>query len=80
MAEEKAWSQVNRRRAELIRKCRESGLTAEESKELDQLQRTVDQRLEPMDRQLLAAARAVPTIRGGTPRCSETVNRRPLRP
>ena len=56
MAEEKAWSQVNRRRAELIRKSRDSGLTAVESKELDQLQRSIDRHLEPMDRQLIAAA------------------------
>src|SRR5690242_14346485 len=54
--EEEAWRQVNQRRGELIRKSRNSGLSTEESKELDQLQAAIDQRLEPMDRHLLADA------------------------
>jgi hypothetical protein len=46
IAEEDKWRQINRRRGELIRKSRDLGLTAEESKELDKLQAAVDQRLE----------------------------------
>jgi DNA-binding transcriptional MerR regulator len=49
-------STVNQRRIELIGKSRSLGLSVEEAKELDQLQDAVDQRLEPMDRQLLAVA------------------------
>ena len=53
IAEEEKWGAVNRRRIDLIRKSRSVGLTVEEKKELEQLQAAVDQRLEPMDRQLL---------------------------
>jgi hypothetical protein len=67
IAEEKAWSHVNRRRAELIRKSRDSDLTAEESKELDQLQRSIDQHLEPMDKQLIAAAEQFRQLAEGLP-------------
>jgi hypothetical protein len=56
IAEEEAWREINRRRGELINKNRHPGLTAEESQELDRLQAAVDQRLEPVDRSLLAAA------------------------
>ena len=56
IADEEAWHASNRRRAELIRKSRDLGLTTEESNELDWLQAAVDQRLAPMDRQLLAVA------------------------
>jgi hypothetical protein len=50
-----AWHEVNRRRGELICKSRDFGLTEEEHQELDRLQAAVDQRLEPMDRRLLAS-------------------------
>jgi hypothetical protein len=56
MVAEQKWDAVNRRRGELIRQSRSSGLSAAETAELDQLQAAVDGRLEPMDRQLLAAA------------------------
>jgi hypothetical protein len=67
IAEEKAWSQTNRRRADLIRKSRDSSLTAEESKELDRLQLAIDQHLEPMDRQLLASAEQFRQLVEGLP-------------
>src|SRR5690349_5288657 len=67
IAEEEAWRQVNRRRGDLIRKSRDLGLTAEESKELDQLQAAVDQRLDPMDRHLLAAAGQLRQLAEGLP-------------
>jgi hypothetical protein len=56
IVEEETWGALNRRRMELIGKSRCPGLSAEEAKELEQLQAAVDRRLEPMDRQLLAAA------------------------
>ncbi|HJT76754.1 MAG TPA: hypothetical protein VJ739_06090 [Gemmataceae bacterium] len=56
IAEEETWGALNRRRLELIGKARCPGLSAEETKELDQLQAAVDRRLEPMGRQLLATA------------------------
>jgi hypothetical protein len=56
IAEEESWSALNRRRMDLIARSRFSGLSAEETKELEQLQAAVDRRLEPMDRQLLAGA------------------------
>jgi hypothetical protein len=56
IAEEEAWGLANRRRAELIHKNRNLGLTAEESRELDRLQVATDQRLEVADRQLLGVA------------------------
>ncbi len=56
LAEQERWDACNRRRVELIRKGRTAGLTADEAKELDQLQAAVDQRLEPTDRRLLAEA------------------------
>jgi hypothetical protein len=67
IAEEDAWHQVNLRRGELIRKSRDRDLTAEESKELDRLQAAVDQRLEPMDRHLLAAAERFRQLAEGLP-------------
>jgi hypothetical protein len=67
LAEEKVWSQVNHRRVELLRKSRDSGLTAEESQELDDLQLAVDQRLEPMDRQLLTTAEQLRQLAEGLP-------------
>jgi hypothetical protein len=56
MVEDEIWGTVNQRRIDLIRKSRAAGLSAEETKELEQLQAAVDRRLEPMDRQLLASA------------------------
>ncbi len=56
IAEEEAWRASNQRRAELIRKSRSPGLTAEESSELERLQAAADQRLEATDRQLLGVA------------------------
>jgi hypothetical protein len=67
IAEEEAWRDVNRRRGELIGKSRAIGLTAEESKELDQLQAAVDQRLAPMDQRLLAAAEQLRQLAEGLP-------------
>jgi hypothetical protein len=56
IADEEACQASNRRRAELIGKSRDLGLTTEEGNELDRLQAAVDQRLAPMDRRLLAVA------------------------
>jgi hypothetical protein len=56
IAEEEAWDLMNQRRAELLHKSRNLGLTAEEGHELDRLQAVIDQRLEARDRQLLAVA------------------------
>src|SRR5438128_1103499 len=56
IVEEERWGAMNRRRLELPGKSRSSGLSAAEAKELEQLQAAVDRRLEPMDRQLFAAA------------------------
>jgi hypothetical protein len=56
LAEEEAWGQSNRRRAELIQNSRRLGLTEEEGGELDRLQAALDQRLEATDRQLLGVA------------------------
>jgi hypothetical protein len=67
IAEEEAWRQTNRRRGELIRKSRDLGLTADESKELDQFQSAIDRRLEPMDRQLLAVAEQFRRLAEGLP-------------
>jgi hypothetical protein len=67
LAEEERWRQVNRRRGDLIRKSRDLGLTAEESKELDRLQAAIDQRLDPVDRQLLAAAEQLRQLAEGLP-------------
>lgn len=50
------WCSQNRRRLDLIGKSRSASLSAEEARELEDLQAAVDQRLEPMDRQLLATA------------------------
>jgi hypothetical protein len=47
---------MNQLRAELLQKSRNLGLTAQEGHELDCLQAKIDQRLEAMDRQLLAVA------------------------
>jgi hypothetical protein len=44
--EEQAWQPVQQRRAELIRKSRAHGLTAEEGKELTRVQAAIDQGLE----------------------------------
>ena len=59
IAAHEAWREINRRRGELIGKHRNLGLTPEESQELDQLQATVDQCLEPTDRSLLAVAHLI---------------------
>ena len=67
IAEEETWGAVNRRRVELIHKSRSSGLSAEEAKQLEQLQAAVDRRLEPMDRQLLAAAEQFRHLAEGLP-------------
>ncbi len=56
IAEEEAWRASSQRRAELIRKSRSLGLTAEEGRELDRIQAAIDQRLEATDRQLLSVA------------------------
>ena len=61
------WGALNRRRLDLIGKNRSSGLSAEEAKELEQLQVAVDRRLEPMDRQLLAAAEQFRHVAEGLP-------------
>jgi len=58
---------LNRRRLDLIGKSRSSGLSAEEAKELEQLQAAVDRRLEPMDRQQLAAAEQFRHLAEGLP-------------
>jgi hypothetical protein len=65
IAEEETWRQLNRCRGKLIRKSRDHGLTAEESKELDRLQAAVDQRLGPMDWELLAAAQQFRQLAAG---------------
>jgi hypothetical protein len=70
MAEEETWGAVNRRRIELIGKSRSGGLSAEEVKELEQLQAAVDQRLEPLDRQLFAAAEQFRQLVEGLPNAS----------
>jgi hypothetical protein len=57
LAEEEQWNVLNRRRVELIRKSRTSGLTASEEEDLRRLQDAVDRKLEPIDQQLLAQAR-----------------------
>jgi hypothetical protein len=67
IAEEETWGAVNRRRIQLIGKSRSSGLSDEEAKELEQLQAAVDRRLEPMDRQLLAAAEHFRQLAEGLP-------------
>ena len=48
------WELHNRRRLTLIRKSPASGLSASEQAELQDLQATLDQRLEPIDDQVLA--------------------------
>jgi hypothetical protein len=65
--EEETWGAVNRRRVDLIGKSRSTGLSAEEAKELEHLQAAVDRRLEPMDRQLLAAAEEFRRLAEGLP-------------
>lgn len=47
------WTERNRRRLELIRKSCAGSLSAEEQAELQALQAELDQRLEPLDDQLL---------------------------
>jgi hypothetical protein len=64
---EETWGALNRRRSELIRKSRSSGLSAEEVEELERLQAAVDRRLEPVDRQLLAAAEHFRKLAEGLP-------------
>jgi hypothetical protein len=65
--EEESWGALNRRRLDLIGKNRTSGLSAEEVKELEQLQAAVDRRLEPTDRQLLATAEHLQRLAEGLP-------------
>jgi hypothetical protein len=67
MMTEETWGALNRRRTELIRQSRAAGLTAAEAKELEQLQAAVDQRLEPMDSQLRAAAEHFRELAEGLP-------------
>lgn len=67
IVEEETWGALHRRRIDLIGKSRSSGLTAEEAKELEQLQAAVDRRLEPMDRQLRAAAEHFRHLAEGLP-------------
>ena len=67
LAEQQLWREVHRRRGELIRRSRDLGLTAEEGRELDRLQAEVDQRLAPVDRQLLAAAEQIRKLAAGLP-------------
>lgn len=56
IADQEAWTASSRRRAELIAKNRNPGLTGEERDELDRLQSDVDRRLAPIDRRLLVVA------------------------
>src|SRR5438128_9955699 len=56
IADEEACQSSNRRRAALIGKSRNLGLTKDEGLELDRLQAAIDQRLAPIDRQLQAVA------------------------
>lgn len=67
LAQEAAWRQVNRRRGDLLRKARDAGLTAEESRELDQLQAAVDQSLAPRDLQLIEMAEQLRRLAEGLP-------------
>jgi hypothetical protein len=67
MLEDEKWEECNRRRVELIHKSRAPGLTADEATKLDLLQSAVDQRLAPMDRQLLRAAEEMRRIAEGLP-------------
>jgi hypothetical protein len=46
------WAALNRRRAELIRRRYNGGLSEAEESELDELQSAVDRTLEPWDREL----------------------------
>jgi len=66
-ARQSAWQHVNRRRAELIRKARDAGLTSEERHELDQLQAAVDQSLAPRDGQLIELAEQFRQLAEGLP-------------
>jgi hypothetical protein len=66
-ARQAAWQHVNRRRAELIRKARDAGLTPEEGRELDQLQTAVDQSLAPQDQQLIEMAEELRRLAEGLP-------------
>jgi hypothetical protein len=70
IADEEAWSQLNRRRGELIAKSRNPGLTEEECADLARVQAAVDQRLEPMDRRLLGAAEQFRRLAEGLPDAS----------
>lgn len=58
ITEEQRWRAANNRRIDLIGKSRAVGLTTEEAAELDRLQAEADQRLAPMDLQLIARAEA----------------------
>src|SRR5436853_616677 len=67
IAAEETWDTLNRRRSDLIRRSRSAGPSAAEAEELEQLQAAVDRRLEPRDRQLLAAAENFRNLAGGLP-------------
>jgi hypothetical protein len=67
IVEEETWGAVNRRRVDLIRKSRSSGLSAEEARDLEQLQAAIDRRLEPLDRHLLATAEHFRRLAEGLP-------------
>ena len=49
------WQQYNQRRVALIHKSATSSLSREEASELEALQAALDQRLAPMDEQMLTA-------------------------
>ena len=72
LAQEEAQRRINSRRAELIRKARDAGLTTDESHELDQLQESVDQSLAPRDRELLATAEQFRRLAEGLPDATDS--------
>src|SRR5262249_16583736 len=57
LADTARWQQHNQRRVALIHKSMTTPLSREEAAELEQLQAALDQRLEPMDEQLLSSNR-----------------------
>src|SRR5262245_50429005 len=56
LTHEEAWRELNQRRRVLLQKSRQSSLTSAEIAELERLEATIDERLAPTDRQLLAVA------------------------
>lgn len=59
IAEEQAWQAANHRRIDLINKSRDPRFTPEEAAELERLQAEANQRLAPMDLQLIARVEAL---------------------